>query len=841
MDEHAILYGKLRAAILARHFAINKHSRANFFYEGINLSPTAVANVPNVWNIGYYGGENSLLFGGELLACLAVEYMLGRADALKIIRLALDSLDTLFKFRAFSHFAGYPIRWDPGLHNDNRIGGAPGQPASDGWFIVGQDRQYMYCTPFDDPHAMQSIPAAEEKACRTAAPGTPERDRWDRYWQFYHWHRRWEPSMDELVGFVMGHFIAYLLVPDTQVRDKIRRQLTDLGDYLAEHAYLMVRPRGGFSARGASGILPALEFPFGRVFERVTGNAYPSRTDFVGAMKTADVWKCLEFPFNAATGIGWTVGAIVSLIFAGSPLVAIVDGIFSGVTAVTLGRIAAVWGARDCFNVVNEDARGEFAIALALMDFDRTTRFTMWMSLLPLGGTSASAAAFPPFLGLTAVGDSNQVVRNSYLGWLNARRGPDLDKISVGCLASAAGVLLGAGNDEEARLVTLLNERRQIFQSTWNSDLPLTSPVPPPDGDNSRDEFAMTPDRLFASGFRSPIDYMLALAVAWWHRKNRQNQGSPVTTPGFPTLPDPSQWPGAAVPSAVIDAAVSGQITLPLQAIQGRWPLQMGSDGADLFLGDPPPGKPLVPDPIAPVIDGQLVFDRTFQIPESAGDFDTGFIIRDGDQFLLEASGQIWAGVWLTGNNGPEGWNEVTYDTKFPLHGVPNAHPYCLTAKFGAGGAYFYVGTRRPAAGWERYQASGIDQSITNRQLILRINDDSPGNGNGAFSCRVRVLRLPAAQLSVTTTPLSLPIGRAVQLMVNAVDRNTGVKVAGQVRIAGQLVAYTGVWFSYTFSSTAITGTVSAAGYPDANIPFYFGTGSVYPARMDSGIGGKQL
>ena len=129
--------------------------------------------------------------------------------------------------------------------------------------------------------------------------------------------------------------------------------------------------------------------------------------------------------------------------------------------------------------------------------------------------------------------------------------------------------------------------------------------------------------------------------------------------------------------------------------------------------------------------DLQLAIDRQIDVPESAADVDTGIDLSPGDEISLEATGTIWAGVWLTDRNGPAGWSNVDHDPKFPLHVGADAHPYALLARYGGLG-YFLVGDRR---------LRGPYDGGTRRRLFLRINDDMPGNGNGSFNCRVRIWR----------------------------------------------------------------------------------------------------
>ena len=102
-----------------------------------------------------------------------------------------------------------------------------------------------------------------------------------------------------------------------------------------------------------------------------------------------------------------------------------------------------------------------------------------------------------------------------------------------------------------------------------------------------------------------------------------------------------------------------------------------------------------------------------------------------GMDYQLDASGEMWAGVLFTLENGPAGWNNVTTNPKFPLHSGPAAHPYALIGRFG-NDPYFYVGD-----GLSRRRYTGT----TTKRLFLAINDDRPGNGTGAFLCRIQAWR----------------------------------------------------------------------------------------------------
>ena len=123
---------------------------------------------------------------------------------------------------------------------------------------------------------------------------------------------------------------------------------------------------------------------------------------------------------------------------------------------------------------------------------------------------------------------------------------------------------------------------------------------------------------------------------------------------------------------------------------------------------------------------------KTVIVKESDSDVDTEIDIKTGDEVSFQASGYIWAGVLLTGKNNPKGWNNIDHNTKFPLHTGPTAHPYCLIGKLDDD-EYFFIG-EGPI-----YRKILLDRP--EGRLFLRINDDTPGNGNGEFICNIQVWR----------------------------------------------------------------------------------------------------
>ena len=103
-------------------------------------------------------------------------------------------------------------------------------------------------------------------------------------------------------------------------------------------------------------------------------------------------------------------------------------------------------------------------------------------------------------------------------------------------------------------------------------------------------------------------------------------------------------------------------------------------------------------------------------------DVDTGIDVEPGDLINFEASGSIWAG--------PNGFGSP--DPKYPL---PSAAGFSLIGRVGAAGSYFFIGDGTQ---------NGLPRAFpfpTGGRLFLRTNDDTPGNGSGAFSVKITVDR----------------------------------------------------------------------------------------------------
>ncbi|MGA7179734.1 MAG: DUF3892 domain-containing protein [Thiobacillaceae bacterium] len=775
----ATLYAQLRAAFLSRHFALGRYFRTNYFSHNNRLATGSHTDA--VLDLGVddqqlarwdrtRDTDNPLLMGSLLLSCLAVEDALGQPHAQRILHSAVYTLRTLYKFSG-NHFDGYPIRWDPISSDRWRLQGA--QPAISDEFLVAQEGRYMFCSPSTDPRhwprrsrdTLVNLMGEQEALRYTQAD---ENKVGAGRWGYIDRYRRWEVSMDELVGLVLSYAMISKLTQSVNIRTEIVRQANNLGDYLAEHAWLLVRPTGGLNMRGATGVLPALEFPLNRALQSITGNDYAARTNFEGAMRKAGYWSCLSDALTWWTALGVVGGPLIAPlvtnviatlgIFAFVPEAVPLAGIAlpaAGIPAALLGaalplesvpmaRTYAIYQARGCFDVRDDSAAAEVAVAFLLMEnVAPNLRFMGWMfgSSLSGGKGGAYAATFPPYIGLSALDDPDTTVRDAYLGWLAERRNhpnlePDDFPLAEGCFASAVAILLGAGAAEEANLKKLLDQRWNELTNNdaakgakFNSDMPVVDVL------NQDKEWDHTEEVM-----QPAMDFQIGLALAWLHAKRRADAGNPVTTAGFPTLPSNTLgWLTPAVPPNVLAKAqtVPPGLALPVEAIQGTPTPTVYSYGAELFDSEEPPLKPDVPAPTLPPEPVTLAIDKTITVNQSDGDVDTGIVLNDGDEYEISATGSIWAADYLHGNNGPNGWeNDISWDATWPLFGAldpVNAHPNCLLGRLGG---YFFIGEYRPRERFLYHESC---------PLWLRINSKSPGGGNGSFQVRIRVWSMPRA------------------------------------------------------------------------------------------------
>jgi hypothetical protein len=542
----------------------------------------------NRWAIALHGRENPLIATGHLLICLAVEAYLGNSEAVKIIKCALESLNSLFKFRG-NHFDGYIVRFDDACSDLWATEEANGKIISRQCldFLRDDRKNTLYCTPFDHPDYIRAPPDGDPQSTRDV-PGPLDRERWN----FCLRYRHWEPSMDELNGLLMGYDLVYRLVRDKEVRNTIRAHVAKIGDYLAEHGYFMVRPGGGFTARGAAGVLPALEVPFGEIFLRITGDRYRARCGFTGAVKQAGMWEDLRAPLYAgsaigiAAQIGLTATGINGLLLGFLGPLGFTGTLLAGLSLPVLARAALIYVNKGLFDLKGSltfgggaEARQEVAVGYIMSQVPRHPRFSAYMEGAARG-MGGFARSFPKYFSLAAVDipASNFIdrgVRDLCLDYLDRYKPKDDELQYEMVFQKAVRALLGRTPDRDAELASELDRVYQLFSSSWNGNL-RTSPTGESTGE--------------------ALCYMSALSLAWLY------QSLHGAKPNLPSLPAPGSfaaWPAPAVPAEVLAHATEPEPRLfqvPLHAIQrGRTGANLRLDkngNAPLFLFDDiPPGK----------------------------------------------------------------------------------------------------------------------------------------------------------------------------------------------------------------------------------------------------------
>jgi hypothetical protein len=723
------MYHRVRAAILGRHFAINRRNRVNLISldNSLSASPAGSPDIAARWNVAEHQWENPLLRSARLLPALAAEHRLGNTEAEKIILLALESIGSLYKFEAGSGFAGYPVRWDPVVSDKPHE--APNTLYSTEFLIDPETLDYSYCVPHWDPRHVQN---RTDSTLRRLLPDVQLHNAYLEAESTYFWDcRRWEPSMDEMVGLLAIYSVLHELVPTAAVTSVVREQAEKLGDYLAEHSYLLVRPTGGLARRGSAGALSGLEYAFDQAFGRIVGRPFARRTDFVGAMIQAGYWRILQGPvLKEEVGIA-AAGALVSPLL--PALIAADGGLLSGLLGpvisgavgaspaslqaslpflmASLPRSLAIYNHRDVFDA-NEPERSDPAVAHLLAGVPPQLCLEMLFDIfaaLPSGAAS-TVRSFLPFVGLSSLADPGSIIGSAYRRLMQGQVTSPIKTGSVdgleSCFASAAALLLGVSEAEEARLVRLL----AAHYESLNSEGPGALVV--------RD----------ATEFIDPgLDYLAGLSMAWLYAKRRADWGDPVRTADFPVLPPGPDWPSITVPSAVLNA---------LPGVKDAVGAGGGQD-VDLFSEDlgRKLHKPAVPLPVLPP-PGQnrtLTDDTTVLIRDTDGDVDTGITLSFGDELEISATGTITAPELFAAPSDANGWYVVD-DARFALHaGIDpiNAHKYALIGRLGG---YFFIGNRWPRrAFYYQYPV----------RLYLRVNNDDQrrGSGNGAFAARVRVWR----------------------------------------------------------------------------------------------------
>ncbi|HEX3253290.1 MAG TPA: S8 family serine peptidase [Pyrinomonadaceae bacterium] len=145
---------------------------------------------------------------------------------------------------------------------------------------------------------------------------------------------------------------------------------------------------------------------------------------------------------------------------------------------------------------------------------------------------------------------------------------------------------------------------------------------------------------------------------------------------------------------------------------------------------------------------------------------ETGVSIWTNEWLVFDAAGQINSGVFLSGPNGPQGWNKIENSSSFPL---PGSRPYSLIG-------WIY----RPNLNFDTFYvgqsfATPINREALENILFLRTNADSTSGASGAFSCRIQVWTIKddvSADYVTQSVPTSVLAGQ--QMPVSITMKNVG-------------------------------------------------------------------
>lgn len=771
--QHEEIYKSLRAKLIARHFAVGRHFRANLLalMNVLNPStrpPSLEKNIIDPWDVETHDRDNPHLYGSQLFTALAVEHHFGHPRSAQIIASGLRTMDSLYPFRDRADpVSGWMVRSDPVTSDLWRLDDG-GLPLVAEQFYAAPGGGYQFTVPSSDPRTMpfrlDSTLTSLLAGVTPADGGSPvagydagrNGDSGERI------HRFWELSMDEVAGLAATYSIVNDLVAptDPQVASLLRPQAARLGRYLADNGYLMVRPFvGGFSSRGGTGWLPAMEYPIARALGRVSpSESFASRLSFEDGLRRAGTYDSVSGQMMLRGGLV-QAGSLLVDSWVGAPRVldtalAIGSaGVFPELfgTAATeaqlyvsdydLGAAWALYDQREAFDVADDAAASEAALAYVATRVPYADlRFRAWLASFrvhwfecaPKSGWSEN---FPPFLALTSAVASDPVLSSAYVdAFRNGRQfvpmPDDVEDANAhrrmnSAFATAVAVLNGA-REFETLLKEKLDARAAVFSANLN-DVPIT------DAGNGFQK----QDAALA------LDYVAALSLAWLHAERMALQGTPVTVPGFPVPPTSfASWPTPSVPEVVLDnlpevkraflgtrSSVPPECVLPPESCNA-----FGFTCVDAFCPSLDLEKPAIPAPVLPPMPATLVFDGQIDVPESSGDVLVplpGGGVQWGDAVQIdEVTGQVqvnWLAGWVNANGKPE----IVRDLSFPLHGAldpVNAREGALLFRLGG---WSFVGT-----GFGKRQHLGAPMP-----LFLRVNDNHPGDGSGGFRARVRLFR----------------------------------------------------------------------------------------------------
>ena len=191
---------------------------------------------------------------------------------------------------------------------------------------------------------------------------------------------------------------------------------------------------------------------------------------------------------------------------------------------------------------------------------------------------------------------------------------------------------------------------------------------------------------------------------------------------------------------------------------------------------------------------------------------DSGIDLGPNEFLSITGTGTINAGVFLGGDNGPEGWNSIETNPSFPL---PGTRPFSLLGILDS--QLFYIGKG----------TATTDRFTSPRRLFLRTNDNVPGNGSGAFNAFIQVwkplpdalsnfvsqsvpktLLVPGETMNVSVTmrnlgPSTWTAGQ--QFRLGAIGNNALI-AGGRAYLTTDVAPNTDVTFNFTVIAPSVPG-----------------------------------
>jgi hypothetical protein len=200
--------------------------------------------------------------------------------------------------------------------------------------------------PLDDPRYTAYLETSDFKALSDAQQQNYFAARTLSLYQ----NRYREPSQDELTGYLAGLSFVSAAVSDETIKAEAASQAALVGGWMSANGYLLVRPNWGFAAQGAAGVGDSLEFPFGRIFSRLTGSSFAATGGFISALQNSGTWPAISTGWNAATILGIAAGTLLATL-GGSFLGAVILAVLGSAAGIVAARAWVLSFDYDAFDV----------------------------------------------------------------------------------------------------------------------------------------------------------------------------------------------------------------------------------------------------------------------------------------------------------------------------------------------------------------------------------------------------------------------------------------------------------------------------------------------------------